>query len=77
MPVLALMGFSLPAMAGLILGATAHALVWNSLHPAMHGMEDILSDGSTRALARKGAQDELLRLAVQEPHRPPRDERPR
>ena len=46
-PVLALMGFSLPAMAGLILGATAlHALVWNSLHPAMHGMEDIpLSDG--------------------------------
>ena len=46
-PVLALMGYSVPAMAGLILGATAlHALVWNSLHPAMHGMEDIpLADG--------------------------------
>ena len=46
-PILALMGFSLPSMVGLILGATGlHALVWNSLHPAMHGMEDIpLKDG--------------------------------
>jgi len=41
-PVLALMGFSAGSGAALILGAVAlHALVWNSLHPAMHGMEDI------------------------------------
>lgn len=41
-PVLALMGFSVPSIAGIILCSTAlHAFVWNSLHPAMHGMEDI------------------------------------
>jgi len=41
-PVLALMGFSVGSGAALILGAVAlHALVWNSLHPAMHGMDDI------------------------------------
>ena len=46
-PILALMGFSAASIAGLILGSTAiHAFIWNSLHPAMHGMEDIpLSKG--------------------------------
>ena len=46
-PILALMGFSLPSMVALTVGATAlHAFIWNSLHPAMHGMEDIpLSEG--------------------------------
>ena len=47
LPILALMGFSLPSMVALTVGATAlHAFIWNSLHPAMHGMEDIpLSEG--------------------------------
>jgi hypothetical protein len=53
LPVLALMGFSLPSMVGIMLASTAlHALVWNSLHPAMHGMEDIpLSKGLNFPLA--------------------------
>jgi len=52
-PVLALMGFSAASVGGIILAATAlHALVWNSLHPAMHGMEDIpLSKGLNFPLA--------------------------
>ena len=46
-PVLAIMGFGPGAMASLILGSTfLHALVWNSLHPAMHGLNEVpLSDG--------------------------------
>jgi hypothetical protein len=52
-PLLLLMGFSIPSIVGLILGAVvAHALVWNSLHPAMHGMEDVpLSEGLNFPLA--------------------------
>ena len=46
-PVLALMGFSAGPMAALIGGSTlAHALIWNSLHPAMHGLNEVpLQDG--------------------------------
>jgi hypothetical protein len=46
-PVLAIMGYSLPAMASLILGSVlVHALIWNSLHPAMHGLNEVpIKDG--------------------------------
>lgn len=41
-PVLALMGYGPVAMAALILGSVlVHALIWNSLHPAMHGLDDV------------------------------------
>lgn len=46
-PVLALMGYTPLAMAGLIAGAVfVHACIWNSLHPAMHGLNEVpISDG--------------------------------
>jgi len=46
-PVLAVMGYSPFAMVGLIASATlAHALIWNSLHPAMHGLNEVpITDG--------------------------------
>ena len=52
-PILALMGFSAPSVAAIIIGSVAlHAAVWNSLHPAMHGMEDIpLKEGLNIPLA--------------------------
>lgn len=52
-PVLALMGFGVSSIAGIILGSVAlHAFVWNSLHPAMHGMDDIpISKGLNFPLA--------------------------
>jgi len=41
-PVLLLMGFNPMETIGLILAATAaHGLVWNALHPAMHGLPDV------------------------------------
>jgi len=41
-PVLSLMGFAFPTQLVLICATVlAHGLVWNSLHPAMHGLEEI------------------------------------
>jgi len=46
-PVLFLMGFGLAPATALVVGAVgAHALVWNALHPPMHGLPDVpASDG--------------------------------
>lgn len=41
-PVLLVMGFDPMQVAGLVLASTAvHGLVWNALHPAMHGLPDV------------------------------------
>ena len=48
-PVLATMGFSAGPMAALIGASTlAHAFVWNSLHPAMHGLNEVPSSAASR-----------------------------
>lgn len=46
-PVLALMGYGPTTSAALIIGSVVlHALVWNSLHPAMHGLDEVpVQDG--------------------------------
>lgn len=46
-PVLLAMGFSLASSTTLVVGAVlAHALVWNCLHPPMHGLADVpITDG--------------------------------
>ncbi|OUS42475.1 hypothetical protein BE221DRAFT_61534 [Ostreococcus tauri] len=63
-PVLSIMGYGFVAQAALITTSTlVHAAVWNSLHPAMHGLNEI-------------PMSEVLRLPVPQPHRSPRHERP-
>lgn len=46
-PVLSIMGYAPMAQAALITSSTLiHAMVWNSLHPAMHGLNEIpLNEG--------------------------------
>lgn len=42
LPVYHLMGFSLPTTFAILLPAMAiHALIWNALHPNMHGLPDV------------------------------------
>jgi hypothetical protein len=50
-PVLSIMGYGFVAQAALITTSTlVHAAVWNSLHPAMHGLNEIpMSEGLSGA----------------------------
>ena len=57
-PVLATMGFSAGPMAALIGASTlAHAFVWNSLHPAMHGLNEVPLERGVPSLALANLRD--------------------